>query len=563
MPRRILYPFASNGDYREIPDADTTSSGAVNYQTGYGIDYQKRLDVESGAKNIDRSGFNGVLYDATDNIKTWQDQTYPDWYNPTGSPTDQGYKKKSVVRYTDGNVYVSKINNNRDLPTNSMSWEYQYTTEEFLSAIPEIYRGAASSGGNFRTPPYSNTNGVWDFPTDALVSGFGFPPPGAIAGSLFVKVSGSVCTQVYVDNSGSTYVQGSDLSFGSWAPWKKTASTDMVFRNDLSQIPTGNNSIDWNSLTTAGAVSVFSMAGPNAPPSDPISTQGSLLVSSGAGGIVSQTFVYRRTVAPVSTTIYTRVYTPESAVWSPWTIGANNKVNLAGDTMSGALALFSGSTVPTAAQFDSTTKVVNSAFVQGEKGNKSGFTTLSVNTSLTLAHVGSLVAIGSPNITLTLPPASSVRQGSTIYVIALNKGVINASTNIVLWDLSSPNVAMAYGETCEFTSNGTNWYASGGSLVVRPIGTHQTWQNVAASRNVNVSYVNNTGRPIMVIAGLITDSEKGTAMLVVDGVQISGSSSYNAGAPQSFATAIIPAGSTYTLGTTAGTPQLTSWVELR
>lgn len=227
-------------------------------------------------------------------------------------------------------------------------------------------------------------------------------------------------------------------------------------------------------------------------------------------------------------------------------------------------ALRSPGTFQTAAQFDASTAVATMAALQRELGNHSGFIGVEVNTALTAAHAGMILSNNAPGVIFDLPLAASVRIGTTIYIQPRNSCTVNSANGIILGTLTGlPSVSMAAGESCDFTSNGTTWYATGGSLFVRPIGVGQTWKNLAASRALNTNYTNTTGRPIMVAAGLTTDSEKGTAIINIDGVQIGGSSNYNAGAPQAFAMAIVPAGSVYRVAGTAGISTLQSWAELR
>ena len=97
------------------------------------------------------------------------------------------------------------------------------------------------------------------------------------------------------------------------------------------------------------------------------------------------------------------------------------------------------------------------------------------------------------------------------------------------------------------------------------IGEGQTWQDFAASRALNVTYTNTTGRTISVHVALGNGTNtQNTAEMVIDGTLIMpGSSFTNNGTVTTFVTALIPDGATYLLRGTAGTPSLYKWNELR
>lgn len=94
----------------------------------------------------------------------------------------------------------------------------------------------------------------------------------------------------------------------------------------------------------------------------------------------------------------------------------------------------------------------------------------------------------------------------------------------------------------------------------------QSWQDVKASRAINTTYTNNTGRPIGVsiaIANTVANSTV-SADLVVNGASIALNSNIAAG-NVGFTTVpvfgIVPAGQTYSVSVTQGS--LSRWLELR
>lgn len=94
------------------------------------------------------------------------------------------------------------------------------------------------------------------------------------------------------------------------------------------------------------------------------------------------------------------------------------------------------------------------------------------------------------------------------------------------------------------------------------LGYGQTMQNVTASRAMGVTYYNTTGRPVVAYIRAAT-SLAGEIVMTIGGTTVHGWG--NAGAPGSFGGSffLIPAGASYSAGANAGTPTLSSWVELR
>jgi hypothetical protein len=102
------------------------------------------------------------------------------------------------------------------------------------------------------------------------------------------------------------------------------------------------------------------------------------------------------------------------------------------------------------------------------------------------------------------------------------------------------------------------------------IGVAQSWHDVTNSRGKAVTYTNNTGRPIMVNISvelngwLQGDYDNMMYYFVVDGIDIaqvgcSGSS----GAPYSYMSGIVPAGSTYAARSEGKVLHIKKWAELR
>lgn len=92
-----------------------------------------------------------------------------------------------------------------------------------------------------------------------------------------------------------------------------------------------------------------------------------------------------------------------------------NAVLRSGDTMAGPLALFGGDTGTTAAQFDSSSLLATTSFVQRALGSWAGQTNYAAAQVLSAADIGKVI-VASGNI--TLPVASTAAPGSRIKITA-------------------------------------------------------------------------------------------------------------------------------------------------
>ena len=116
--QRIKKAYAESGDLKIIPDTPPLD-GSENWEQGRGAYYELDNDPNTGdplALDIDREQDNYFKNVISKNIKHWQENTYPVWFN------DIKYPKNATVKYTDGNVYVSLVDNNTALPTNATNW---------------------------------------------------------------------------------------------------------------------------------------------------------------------------------------------------------------------------------------------------------------------------------------------------------------------------------------------------------------------------------------------------------------------------------------------------------
>lgn len=116
--QRIKKAYAESGDLKIIPDTPPLD-GSENWEQGRGAYYELDNDPNTGdplALDIDREQDNYFKNVISNNIKHWQENTYPNWFD------DIEYPKNAIVKYTDGNTYVSKVDNNTSLPTDTNNW---------------------------------------------------------------------------------------------------------------------------------------------------------------------------------------------------------------------------------------------------------------------------------------------------------------------------------------------------------------------------------------------------------------------------------------------------------
>jgi len=91
-------------------------------------------------------------------------------------------------------------------------------------------------------------------------------------------------------------------------------------------------------------------------------------------------------------------------------------------------------------------------------------------------------------------------------------------------------------------------------------GNAQTWQDVKASRVAGTTYTNTTGQPITAMVSLTTATNAAAQ------ATIAGLIAYGTGSTSGVVTAItfmVPAGATYSCTSSAGTPTIATWLELR
>lgn len=125
MAKFFRFPFGINGDRVAIPEP-TQVGGAVSYQEGFGLDYERDPVSDPLAKNIPRDETNQLYYDITDAIRQYQTHGVPDFITTADNGgVAYSYDKLAKVLYNDGSgmdIYTSLVNANNALPSDATKW---------------------------------------------------------------------------------------------------------------------------------------------------------------------------------------------------------------------------------------------------------------------------------------------------------------------------------------------------------------------------------------------------------------------------------------------------------
>lgn len=161
------------------------------------------------------------------------------------------------------------------------------------------------------------------------------------------------------------------------------------------------------------------------------------------------------------------------------------------------------------------------------------------------------------NLTLTDTGVALTAARNVIVSDAERDIVVTNSTaqDLTVKTAAGTGITILAGTFDLLRSDGTNVVRSAAS----GLGVGQTWQDVAASRSVGVTYTNTTGKPIEVAATIVSNQNDNLTMSV-DG--IARIREYMTAGQTHSINLIIPSGSSYTVSI-FGTPTITYWSELR
>ncbi|NWB30874.1 hypothetical protein HX886_28465, partial [Pseudomonas gingeri] len=216
----------------------------------------------------------------------------------------------------------------------------------------------------------------------------------------------------------------------------------------------------------------------------------------------------------------------------------------------------------TPAQFDNSTNLATTQFVQGVGLQFSSSVLASANLTLTAASHAGAVIIGNSSsaINVTLPLISTMPVKTAIKFWNYSAGtmtLVASGSDSIYLPASVTTFPLPTGAFITLVSSGAGaWFA----VDMSGLGVGQAWQNMGGGRVVSTSYANASGRPISVSYNGQSSSGGATYTAVVAGNTIINTS--QAAATTNFNIAfIVPPGATYSITQSSGTS--TSWWELR
>jgi len=166
------------------------------------------------------------------------------------------------------------------------------------------------------------------------------------------------------------------------------------------------------------------------------------------------------------------------------------------------------------------------------------------------------------NITGTTTINGFTVAAGQLYFVRFNSA-LTLTNGAGLVTQAGGNIVTAAGDTCLIRATAANvvevlCYVRG---IRQALGDGQTWQNLTASRAVNTTYTNTTGRPIKVSIGYKGASGDENVYFKVNGVIVSFNENEGAGDSIGPVGDVVPAGASYVLESAVGS--IENWAELR
>jgi hypothetical protein len=135
-------------------------------------------------------------------------------------------------------------------------------------------------------------------------------------------------------------------------------------------------------------------------------------------------------------------------------------------------ALLGAPTALTPPQFDSSLRLVNTAFAKRMGVEYSGFAPLTASTVLGASSVGGMVSAASAvPINITLPPTAGVPDGATVGVVSAGTGAVTILPSGLDVETSPVGGVITFvlgaGDNAEFVKVAGGWRLRGGSMALR------------------------------------------------------------------------------------------------
>lgn len=146
MLKFFKIPFATAGDKAAIPN-DSQPSGSVSYEDGFGPDYELDPGVDPAAKDVPRDETNQLYYDITTAIQEYQVHGVPDFITSAlngGAP--YSYDINAMVRWTDDNIYISRVNANTADPSDATKWRLFSDNVPYVAIPTTAFQASVTDG---------------------------------------------------------------------------------------------------------------------------------------------------------------------------------------------------------------------------------------------------------------------------------------------------------------------------------------------------------------------------------------------------------------------------------
>ncbi|WP_223526689.1 phage tail protein [Pseudomonas sp. BF-B-26] len=135
-------------------------------------------------------------------------------------------------------------------------------------------------------------------------------------------------------------------------------------------------------------------------------------------------------------------------------------------------AFLGAPTALTPPQFDSSLRLVNTAFAKRMGVEYSGFAPLTASTALGASSIGGIVAGASATpINITLPPTAGVPEGASVEVVSAGSGavtVLAAGLDVLASQVAGViPVVLGMGDSAKFVKVSSTWRLRGGSMALK------------------------------------------------------------------------------------------------